>query len=240
MKIQKLWTLFLLGLVLAMSALSLDAKAVEAASERWVRGQESKISKIAKDGDIIFQYFTGDLSLAIEEVQKSSWTHVGILFFERDGWYVYEAVGPVIKTPLRDFLRVTNDEMVSISRVKSELVDLTKRSNVSALKRSFKPYEGIDYDFIFQWSDDLIYCSELVYKMYESTFDVQIGDLVKIRELDISGPLAKELIRQRREYLNGDAYLDELIVTPGSQFTDGDLDLIYDSTAPPTETALLN
>lgn len=232
MNLNKIWKNGIIAISIAVSLLSLSAQSRELANERWVRNQEAKISKLAKDGDILFQYFTGDLSLVIEEVQKTQWTHVGIMFKEKDGWYVYEAVGPVVKTPLRDFLRETRDQKVSLTRVHSDLVDFSKRSNVTALKKSFKPYEGIDYDYLFQWSDDVIYCSELVYKMFHSTFGIEIGAVQKVGELDLSGPLAQQLVAQLIEYVDPETYLEEPIVTPGSQILDSDLSVVYDSTVP--------
>ena len=231
LNIKKFWTMGLLGVALAFSLLSLKAQGRELANERWVRNQEAKIAKMAKDGDIIFQYFTGNLSLVIEEVQKTKWTHVGIIFKERDGWYVYEAVGPVIKTPLRDFIRETREQKISVTRVNSKLVDFSKRSNINALKKSFKPFEGLEYDYLFQWSDEVIYCSELVYKMFYRTFGVEIGAVQRVGDLDLSGPLATELVNQLLEYVDPETYLEELIVTPGSQILDTDLTVIYDSTA---------
>lgn len=224
------WIANLVSVVLAIVVLSLPAQSdATKVSESWIKSEEAKISKIAKDGDVIFQYFTGDLSLVIEEVQKTQWTHVGILFKEKSGWYVYEAVGPVVKTPLRDFLRQTRDQKVAVTRVKSEVVDLSVRSNVKALKKSFQPFEDIEYDFLFQWSDDFIYCSELVYKMFKQTFDVEIGTVHKVGDLDLSGPLAAQLVDQLLEYVDEETYLEESIVVPGSQITDSDLQVVYES-----------
>jgi Permuted papain-like amidase enzyme, YaeF/YiiX, C92 family len=55
------------------------------------------------DGDIVFQQTGGEQGRAVQLATGSVWTHVGVLFKEQDRWMVYEAVGPVLSTPLDEW-----------------------------------------------------------------------------------------------------------------------------------------
>ena len=93
-------------------------------------------------------------------------SHVAILCKEKEGWYVLEATSKhgVWMTPLQDYLDAADKDanghpMVLIGRIRKG-VDL-KRSIANA-----KAFIGKKYDFIFNPSDEEMYCSELVQKSY--------------------------------------------------------------------------
>jgi uncharacterized protein YycO len=44
---------------------------------------------------------------------------------------------------------------------------------------------GKDYDFAFGWSDDKIYCSELIWKIYKQATGIEIGKLEKLGNFDL-------------------------------------------------------
>ena len=56
-----------------------------------------------KDGDIIFQTTAGQTGKAIQLATHSKYNHCGMLFFENNEWFVYEAVQQVKKTKLDAF-----------------------------------------------------------------------------------------------------------------------------------------
>jgi hypothetical protein len=56
------------------------------------------------DGDIIFQSSPSRQSAAIEEATQSPYSHCGIIFFENNVAYVYEAVQPVGKRRLDEWM----------------------------------------------------------------------------------------------------------------------------------------
>jgi hypothetical protein len=80
---------------------------------------------------------------------------------------------------------------------------------------------GRDYDIYFEWSDDRIYCSELVWKIYKSAAGIEIGSLQKLKDFDLSHPLVQEKIKER---FGGHPPLDEIVISPASIF---DSDLLF-------------
>lgn len=79
-------------------------------------------------------------------------------------------------------------------------------------------FRGKDYDLYFGWSDQRIYCSELVWKIYKRAAGVEIGHLQKLRDFDLSNPIVKDKIRQR---YGSHIPFDEPVISPASIFNSG-------------------
>lgn len=158
------------------------------------------------DGDIIFQTTAGDRGKAIQLATKSTYNHCGILFSENGKWVVYEAVQPVKKTSLADFNKRGNGTVMRLKNTAPGAGDIAK------LKQVFKEYEHKNYDDAFNWSDDRIYCSELVYKLFEKGMGIKLCEPRKLRDFDLSNPLVKEQLRL--QYGNN-IPLEEPMVAPG-------------------------
>jgi hypothetical protein len=76
-------------------------------------------------------------------------------------------------------------------------------------------FKGKDYDIYFEWSDDKIYCSELVWKIYKEALGIEIGALQELREFDLSDNIVKSKMRERY----GDKIpFDEKVISPGAMF----------------------
>lgn len=144
-----------------------------------------------KDGDIIFQTTSGPTGKAIQLATHSKYNHCGVLFFENNKWIVYEAVQPVRKTSLEDF---NARGQGTIKRLKNK--SLTN-DELNKLKSYFKIQEGKDYDEAFNWSDDKIYCSELVYKLYKNALQIELCIPRKLSDFDLSHPLVKEKLAEK-------------------------------------------
>ncbi|MDF1816655.1 MAG: YiiX family permuted papain-like enzyme [Verrucomicrobiales bacterium] len=145
-----------------------------------------------EDGDIIFQKSMSRQSQAIEAATHSPLTHVGIVFYERGVPYIYEAVQPVKKTKLSDWGRRGENGSFVVRRLKDK-----SNIDMDRLKSEVMTYLGRDYDALFGWSDSTIYCSELVWKAYDRACGVQIGDLRKLKDFDLSHPVVQKTLRQR-------------------------------------------
>ena len=89
------------------------------------------------------------------------------------------------------------------------------------MKSVGEKYKGKNYDPYFEWSDDRIYCSELVWKIYKQAVGIKIGSLQKIKEFDLSDPIVKNKIKER---YGENLPEGELVISPGSMF---DSDLLY-------------
>ncbi len=144
-----------------------------------------------KDGDIIFQTTSGQTGKAIQLATHSEFNHCGILFFENKEWVVYEAVQPVRKTSLSDF---NSRGKGVIKRIENKIFS---KEDIQKLKTQFKKYENKDYDDAFNWSDERIYCSELVYKLYNNGLQIELCKPRKLNDFDLSHPLVKAKLKEK-------------------------------------------
>jgi hypothetical protein len=162
-----------------------------------------------KEGDIIFQTTSGETGKAIQLATHSQFNHCGVLFLENNKWVVYEAVQPVKKTSLSEFN----------SRGKGTVKRLEKTTlsgdDISKLKVLFKSYEHKNYDEAFNWSDDRLYCSELVYKLYANALHTELCKPRKLSDFDLSHPLVKQKLNEK---YNGKIPLNEPMVSPEDIF----------------------
>ena len=163
-----------------------------------------------KDGDIIFQTTSGQTGKAIQLATHSQYNHCGVLFFENNKWVVYEAVQPVKKTSLKEFN----------ARGKGTVKRLTNNSlskdKIDKLKTLFKTYEHKNYDEAFNWSDEQIYCSELVYKLYNNALHIELCKPRKLSDFDLNNPLVKEKLNEK---YGNKIPLNEPMVSPQDIFS---------------------
>jgi hypothetical protein len=83
------------------------------------------------------------------------------------------------------------------------------------LKQAAGSYEGRSYDLYFEWSNERIYCSELVWKIYRDAVDLKLGKLQKLREFDLADPIVKTRMRER---YGAHVPLDEPVISPAAVF----------------------
>lgn len=172
-----------------------------------LHAQDSRL----QEGDIIFQSNISPQCKAIELATHSKYSHCGILFKENGSWYVYEAVQPVRQTPYDEWI-ARNRQHYAVKRLKGADTLITA-SEIVQMKLAAGKYMGKNYDSYFEWSDERIYCSELVWKIYREVLGVEVGKLQPMREYDLSHPVVKATMRER--YGNS-IPLDEKMVSPGN------------------------
>jgi hypothetical protein len=144
-----------------------------------------------KEGDIIFQTTSGQTGKAIQLATHSKFNHCGVLFLENNKWIVYEAVQPVKKTSFEDF----NARGAGVIK---RLANRTLfEEDIDKLKILFKTYEHKEYDEAFNWSDERIYCSELVYKLYKNGLQIELCKPRKLSDFDLNNPLVKEKLNEK-------------------------------------------
>ena len=144
-----------------------------------------------KEGDIIFQTTSGQTGKAIQLATHSKFNHCGVLFLENNKWVVYEAVQPVKKTSLEDFNARGNG---TVKRLGNKILS---KEDINKLKTLFKTYEHKNYDEAFNWSDERIYCSELVYKLYNNALQIELCKPRKLSDFDLNNPLVKEKLNEK-------------------------------------------
>lgn len=166
-------------------------------------------SRHVREGDIIFQVSHSSQSAAVAGASGSPITHVGLIAVEGDTVTVIEAVEPVGEVPIVQFIE--RGGMWGVYRLTDPPPDPTWGSLVVRAGRAMK---GRRYDGLFQWNDDRIYCSELVWKAFARGAGIRLTETQRLGELDLSLPPVQALIKKRtgERALN----LDEQIVTPGA------------------------
>ena len=167
-----------------------------------------------QNADIIFQTSQSPQSQAIQLATHSPYSHVGIIFFKQDKAYVFEAKATVGFTPLEEWIQrgVGGHYVVKrLNNLKSIATEQTKGKVIEFIKK----YKGRPYDFYFEWSDEKIYCSELVWKMYDKALGVKLGELQKLGEFDLSKPAVQAKLHER---FGDQIPLNEEVISPAAIF----------------------
>jgi cell wall-associated NlpC family hydrolase len=171
-----------------------------------------------KNGDLIFQTSLSSQSKAIQLATKSKYSHCGIIYLEGSSFYVFEAIQPVKKTPLDKWIKRGQNGKYVVKRLKNADQILTP-ATLAKMKRAGDKFNGKDYDLTFEWSDDKIYCSELIWKIYQRATGIEIGKLAKISTFDLSSEPVKQKMKERY----GDQIpMNETVISPAAIF-DSDL-----------------
>lgn len=181
-----------------------------------------QIGEMVKSGDIIFQSTNSRQCKAVKLATNSKYSHVGIII-EVDGQLmVYEAVQPVKKTPLNEWIQNGEGGHCVVKRLKNADKVLTDSVLVN-MKEIGDGYLGKDYDIYFEWSDDKIYCSELVWKIYNHATGIEIGKLKNLEDFDLSSKLVKSIMSER---YGSSIPLDEEVISPAGMFHSDKLEVV--------------
>ncbi len=127
---------------------------------------------------------------------------------------MYEAIQPVSTTPLKKWIARGKGGHYVVKRLKDHEKVLTP-AVLKHMKRIGQQFKGKNYDLTFEWSDKKIYCSELIWKIYQRTTGLEIGKLQKLRDFDLSAPAVKQKMKER---YGNKIPLDELVISPGAMF----------------------
>lgn len=166
-----------------------------------------------QSGDIIFQTSLSGQSKAIQLATGSVYSHMGIIYEEEGEMYVFEAVQPVTLTPLKNWIERGKDSHYVVKRLKkSELLTAETLKKMKAIGNKFK---GKNYDLYFEWSDDRMYCSELVWKIYFEATGISIGSLQKLNEFNLSSSVVKQKLKER---YGNKIPLHEKVISPECMF----------------------
>ena len=139
---------------------------------------------------------------------------MGIIYLKNEAPFVFEAVGPVKFTPLRDWVARGKGRHYVVKRLVNAQEVITKEG-VNRMLTVGESFKGKPYDPYFEWSDDRIYCSELVWKIYKRALNLEIGKLQTMAECDLSDPLVQEEIRRR---FGNSLPKDETVISPAAIF----------------------
>lgn len=186
---------------------------------------EKKFQATFKDGDIIFQTSQSEQCEAVRIATNSKFSHCGIIYIENGKIYVYEAVQPVKMTLLSDWITHGEDSKYVVKRLQNAEKVLSKEI-LSKMKSYGSSFNKKDYDLYFEWSNEKIYCSELVWKIYKEGAGIELCNLQKLKEFNLSHPKVKAILNQR--YGNAIPY-EESVVAPSQIVNSDQLITIFDN-----------
>ncbi len=218
---MKRWLLPVLLLVaLALAAYPrLHRRLFRFQSHRAAEAATAQITPQLHDGDLIFHTSLSTQSRAIQLATHSPWSHCGIVYKNGANWQVFEAVQPVKLTPLADWVARGQSGHFVTKRLRDAAAVLTPAA-LARLKAAGQPMLGHNYDLYFGWADDRIYCSELIWKVYERGLSRRLGQLQHLRDFDLSHPAVRTKLRERY----GDQLpLTETVISPVSIFNSPEL-----------------
>ena len=92
---------------------------------------------------------------------------------------------------------------------------------VVRMKKLAKTWLGRPYDLRFRWDDQSLYCSELVYKLFDRGADVRIGKLQRASDMNLDDEHVQRALRKRFGNVRFDP--TETVITPHSMFRDEQL-----------------
>jgi len=167
-----------------------------------------------RSGDLIFQTSLSGQSKAIQIATRSKYSHCGLVFKDGGSFYVVEAVQPVKRTPLDKWIARGEGGKYVIKRLVNANQVVTP-ATLARMKQIGESFLGKNYDGTFEWSDDKMYCSELVWKIYQRATGIEIGALQKLRDFDLTDAAVKSKLKERY----GDKIpANEIVISPASMF----------------------
>lgn len=164
-----------------------------------------------REGDIVFQTSGSAQSDAIQAATDSPFSHVGIVIDRGQGLFVFEASARVEYTPLEEWLASGRNGRYQIMRLK-DAAPLARESAIARLHAAADELVGRPYDTRFQWSNERIYCSELVWKIYKSAWNIDLCSPRKFSSYRLDHPKVRPLVRKR---FGSKVPRDEPAVAPG-------------------------
>jgi len=172
----------------------------------------SSLSAQWKNGDLIFSKTTGSQAIAVKAATNSPWTHTAVIYLREDIPMVLEAVQPIQIITLESYLKRGGKTATHEFKRLKDYSDFGDNTLSKALAWA-KKHVGKDYDGKFQWSDNTLYCSELVWKIYKHSTGIELCKVKQVKDYNLEHPRVKKLITKRYgsiDHLNK----EEKIVAP--------------------------
>lgn len=176
-----------------------------------------------REGDIVFQTSGSAQSEAIQAATDSPFSHVGIVIDRGRQLFVFEASSRVIYTPLDEWLGSGKNGRYQIMRLK-DAGPLARESAMARLHAAADELVGRPYDTRFEWSNARIYCSELVWKIYKSAWNIDLCPPRKFSSYRLDHPKVRPLVRKR---YGSKVPWDEPAVAPGDLARSALLEIVH-------------
>ncbi|HIP48452.1 MAG TPA: YiiX family permuted papain-like enzyme [Lutibacter sp.] len=187
------------------------------------RLQQFKLTKEIQNGDIIFQTSKSSQSKAIQLATNSRYSHMGIIYEIDEQLFVFEAIQPVKLTPFNKWVNRGENGHYVIKRLRNSNEILTQ-ATLKKMKQVGEKFKGKNYDLYFEWSDDKIYCSELVWKIYKEAAHIEIGELEQLSDFDLSNKIVQSKMKER---YGNKIPMDEKVISPAEMFESDKLITVF-------------
>ena len=171
---------------------------------------------VFQSGDVVLQASKSERSALIRKASRSKYSHVGVVEVAKDGVFVIEAVQPVSRTPIAQWLARGEDQWMTVLRAKGLDAKAQKRVVAEATKELGKPY-----DARYRWDDARLYCSELVVKAFARGADLSVGRQEQVKSLALG---KDELAMAAKLGVSP----EQALVTPGSLAEDESFEVVAD------------
>ena len=165
-------------------------------------------------GDIVFQTSRSSQSEAVQLATHSRYSHMGLVLPHAGALEVLEAAKQVKFTPLSQWIAQGVGGRLAVRRLKDPSL-LSDPDALARLERAALEFAGRPYDPYFEWSDDRIYCSELVWKAYERGLGLHLGELANLGSFDLSSETVRAKLRER---FGSSIPAGERVISPQAMF----------------------
>jgi hypothetical protein len=149
-----------------------------------------------QEGDMIFQTSQSEQCEAVRIATNSKFSHCGIIFIKKGKKYVFEAVQPVKYTLLEDWITHGKENHFVVTRLKNASTILNT-ATIEKMKVYGESLIKKDYDSYFEWSDDKIYCSELIWKIYKNGAGIELCTLQKLKNFNLTDSKVRTILAKR-------------------------------------------
>lgn len=171
------------------------------------------------EGDFVFQSLPhSDLVDAIEGITQSPYSHCGIVEKKNGDWYVIEALGSVHETEISQWIQRGRDGHFVAYRL-NKVLEVKTETILDAAREYF----GRPYDIHYEFDDEKIYCSELIFKAVKKATGIELGKVQTIAELNWKPYEVVALA------IEGRMPLERRLITPKAITEAKELIKIYDS-----------
>ncbi len=182
-----------------------------------------------REGDFIFQHLPGRLTRVIADITNSPYSHCGIIVKKQSNFYVLEAIGPVIETPLNTWINRGIGHRITIVRLKEKY-----QRDIPKIIKAANKFKGLPYDVQYDWDNEKIYCSELIYKAVDAAIGLQLTNFVNLG--DLSWQPHEAFIRY---ITGGELPLDRKMITPADIVVSDKVDIVYSSFPPKPQEGIV-
>ena len=151
-----------------------------------------------QDGDVVFIESQSSQSPYIKVGTMSKWTHCGVVVNTPQGLKVLEASKTVRLTPFAKFIGSAKNDNWTVKRPDQKLEKPI----------SYSKYLGMPYDLEFKFNNGKMYCSELVWLVYQDQ-DIELCKPRKVSSFLMTRiPKVKKLMQKRH------ISMDQMAVAP--------------------------